>query len=480
MAFVGNARYKGFRFCVGDDVLWSYRTVDISVGVGLRLAMPVYERGREVTPLTYESFIDQKHKRHKPSGFNATNIHENLFEFQAATVKWSLAKGKASIFAGTGLGKTRMQCEYARHIEGYRLIVAPLAVGQQTINEAQDALQMRLRPARERSNITEPAVYVTNYDRIHLFEDVKWDAVVLDESSIIKSHDGEFRRYLTERFADTPFKLCCTATPSPNDHIELGTHAEFMGAMSRSEMLATFFVHDGGDTSKWRLKGHAKADFWKWVASWAAVYSHPSDIGFDIEGYDLPPIEFIDHTVDVPSTVAGGLFGDSKVNASQVYAVLRESADARAEVAAAIVNEDKFLPTVIWCNTDAEQNILEKLIPYAASVRGSQTIEQKEKGLMDFSGGAVKHLITKPKIGGYGMNWQHCHRMIFCGVTYSFEQVYQAIRRSWRFGQKHPVQIHFVTCNAQESIKASLKAKEEAFKTMAQEMSKYCTQEIQR
>lgn len=427
--------------------------------------------------VAYADFIEAKHKRHKSQGMDPGVIHDSLNDFQKATVRWALKKGKACIFAGTGLGKTRMQLEYARHIPGRRLIAAPLAVSDQTIEEAEVIGGMEVHKVRSADDIKGDGVYIVNYDRLHLLDDIEFNGVILDESSIIKSHDGHFRNYITQRFWGTEFKLACTATPSPNDYMELATHAEFMGAMTRQEMLATFFTHDGADTSKWRLKGHAKRDFWTWVASWAAVYSHPRDIGFDQPGYDLPDLIFRDHIVDVESTIQGGLFGDSKVSATQVYKVLRESAGERAELTAEIVKGDDS-PCIVWCNSDDEQNRLEKLIPNAASVRGSQLIEVKESGLRSFSYGTKPTIITKPKIAGYGLNWQHCNRMIFCGVTYSFEQVYQAIRRSWRFGQTKPVTVHFVTCNAQESIKSSLKAKEEAFKSMASEVKKYCAQEL--
>lgn len=431
--------------------------------------------------MPYAQFIDQKHKRHAAHGITVKpqNLHKSLFPFQRASTSWSLNKGRACVFAGTGLGKTRMQCETLRHIEGRRLIVAPLAVAEQTIDEGMVGLGMRIRHLRDGSEPIEDAIHIVNYERVHLYDHVQWDGVALDESSIIKSHDGHFRKYLTERFATTPFRFAYTATPSPNDHMELCTHAEFVGAATRSEILATYFTHDGGDTSKWRLKRHAVADYWKWVSSWALAFQHPSEIGFEQEGYDLPELLFKDYSVPVESSIAGGLFGDSKVSATQLYKVLKESAQARVDVAAAIVKSAPFEPCVVWCHTEEEQDLLEKALPDAASVKGSQAIDVKERGLMGFAGGARKVLITKPKIAAFGMNWQHCNRMVFCGVTYSFEQVYQAIRRCWRYGQRRPVTVHFVTCNAQESIKASISSKEEAFKSMGAEMGAYCKAELE-
>lgn len=426
----------------------------------------------------YEAYVERKKRNHAPCGIDIdeSDMSGMLFAFQKSVTRWALHKGRCCIFAGTGLGKTLMQIEFLRHIPGVRLIVAPLAVSSQTISEGLK-IGTLIRKARVAADIDGPGIYVTNYDRIHLFEDVAIDAVVLDESSILKSHDGKYRQYLQDRFSHTSYRLACTATPSPNDYMELGTHAEFVGAMSRAEMLATYFVHDGADTSKWRLKKHAQRDFWRWVATWACVFSHPRDIGFEQKGYDLPPLTFERHEVTVESTIAGGLFGDDDVSASQVFAVLRESAPDRALVTARLVASDPVGSWLIWCNTNDEQDLIEKAIPGCVGVRGDDSPDVKEDRLLGFADGRYRILVTKPKIAGFGMNWQRCHQMIFCGVTYSFEQMYQAVRRSWRFGQKRPVTAHIVTCNAQESIASALKAKEEAFNTMAGEMRKHMDME---
>jgi hypothetical protein len=425
---------------------------------------------------SYAEFIAAKTRRHGDAGITIEpgDLHPSLFDFQKAATSWALRKGRACLFAGTGLGKTRMQVEYARHIPGIRLIVAPLAVAGQTIEEAA-SIGVKIEKASGR--IEREGVYIVNYDRLHTIE-AKFDAVVLDESSILKSHDGKFRNYITERFQHTPYKLACTATPAPNDYMELGTHAEFVGACSRQEMLATYFMHDGGDTALWRLKRHAKGDFWTWVASWACVFSHPSDLGYSQDGYDLPSLTFHDSVVEVESSVGGGLFGDEGMNATRLYASLRESASERVAIVAGLVSKEPDRPWLIWVNTDAEQDLVERLVPGITSVRGSDPSEIKEDRLLGFASGKYQMLVTKPKIAGFGMNWQHCNRMVFCGVTYSFEQMYQAIRRSWRFGQTQPVDVHLVTCNAQDSVRSALKAKEEAFTDMAREMSRYCIQEV--
>lgn len=421
--------------------------------------------------LDYQAFIERKTRAHTPSGLEATP-HSVLFPFQRYASSWALRTGKACLFAGTGMGKTLMQCDFMRHIDGVRLIVAPLGVAMQTVEEAK-ALGMTVKLARSPSDFDGDGVYITNYDSLHVAEDQNLSAVVLDESSIIKSHDGMMRQYIQGRFAATPYKLACTATPAPNDYMELGTHAEFVGAMTRVEMLATFFTHDGGDTSKWRLKKHARSDFWRWVSTWALVFAHPRDIGFEQSGYDLPPLEFRDRIIDIEPEFGQGLFGDAQVSATQVFSTLRNSAPERCAAVAEIVASEPNESWLVWCHTDEEQRLIERLVPGIASVAGSHSVAQKEDGLMGFASGKYKILVTKPRIGGYGMNWQHCSRMVFCGVTYSFEQVYQCVRRCWRFGQTRPVIVYMVTCNAQDSIKTALRSKDEAFKSMADEMCRY-------
>jgi hypothetical protein len=411
------------------------------------------------------------------SGVQVDDVHPTLFDFQQPIVKWLLAKGRACLFAGTGLGKTIMQTEYTRHIPGRRLIVAPLAVAGQTIAEANRMIGLEVNRVNKRGDIGADGVYIVNYDRLEECEGVRFEAVVLDESGILKNHVGSTREYIQNRFRDTPYRLACTATPAPNDYMELGTHAEFVGAMTRAEMLATFFVHDGGDTSQWRLKRHAVNDFWKWVSSWAIVVSHPRDLGFDTIGYDLPELRIHEHLVYVDGGIGGGLFGDTKVAATNLSEVLRGSITERVAKAVDVLGCHQG-SVLIWCNIDAEQDALEKAFPEAVSVRGSDTREQKEDRLLGFADGKYRMLITKPKIAGYGMNWQRCHCMAFVGVTYSFEQVYQAIRRCWRFGQTMPVDVHMITCNAEDSVMSALRIKDAAHQSMTNEMRRYCRLEV--
>ncbi len=428
--------------------------------------------------MTYAEFIESKKRDHVPNGMQVDHVSPALFPFQQAVVKCALNKGRYSVFAGTGLGKTRMQTEWTRNMpSGYRFIIAPLGVTGQTIEEAKRVLNMDIVRVYEPKDVSRESVNILNYDRLHHIENFKATSVVIDESSILKSHDGAYRRYIQERFSKTDYKLACTATPSPNDYMELATHAEFMGVMSRLEMLATFFTHDGGDTSKWRLKKHARGDFWRWVATWAVVFSHPRDIGFEQAGYDLPELTIHDHMVTVESSVAGGLFGDGAISATELYPALRESTEERVRAMKRIIDRDPG-DWLIWVYTDEDQRAVERVLPGIASVKGSDKDTDKEDRLLGFATGKYDSLLTKPRIGGFGMNWQRTHKQIFNGLTHSFEQVYQCIRRQWRFGQVSPVDVHMITCNALETVRDAQRAKHEAFKHMGQEMAKYCKQEV--
>lgn len=431
--------------------------------------------------MTYAEFIESKERRHSAAGFDlpAGKVHKTLFPFQNWCTRRSLKIGRSALFAGTGMGKTGMSGEWNRQIEkkigGRGLIVAPLAVAEQSIPEIEKLLGYGIHRVHSAGDIRDTGTHIVNYDRLGVCEGFDFNRVTLDESSIIKSHDGKTYDYLKNRFRTTPYKLCCTATPSPNDYMELATHAEFLGVMTRQEMLATFFIHDGGETSKWRLKKHAVSDFWKWVSSWATVLNHPRDIGFEQDGYDLPELRIHDRIVEVESTVVGGLFGTGKVSATKLHSVLRESAPARVQLVADLVRADPG-GWLIWVNSDLEQDLIEKALPGINSVRGKTKESEKADRLLGFGTGKYPDLTTKGSIGGWGMNFQSTRKQIHCGVTFSWEEIYQKIRRQWRYGQTEPVDCYMITCNAQESVKAALKAKEELQINMATEMRKYCTQ----
>ena len=432
--------------------------------------------------MQYNEFLDSKRIVVPPSGItiNYREINKKLFQFQKDIVRWSLQKGKAAIFAGCGLGKTPMQLEWARHIHkntgGNIIILAPLAVSQQTVREGQK-FGIVVNPCRQQSDV-KPGINITNYEMLHKFKPESFAGVVLDESSILKSYDGKFRTTIIKSFRETPFKLACTATPAPNDYMELGNHAEFLGVMTRTEMLSMFFVHDGGDTSKWRLKGHAKDKFWEWVASWAVMLEKPSDLGYEDDGFVLPPLNIHQVTVKVDTPPEGSLFVVEARTLDEQRKAKKSSIADRVKACAEIANSlDE--PCIIWCYLNDESKMLAKAIKGAIEVRGSHSPEYKEKALLDFSEGRIQKLISKPSIAGWGMNWQHCSKQIFCGIDHSFESWYQAIRRSWRFGQVNHVDVYVVVSEAEGAIVENIKRKEKEFKEMLEGMVA-ATQEITR
>lgn len=432
--------------------------------------------------MQYNEFLESKKFRMEESGFNITNeqINPKLFEFQGDIVKWALRKGKACIFAGTGLGKTFMQVEWARHVEmqtkGDILIVAPLAVANQTIEEAKK-LGIKIQYAADVSDISDTfrGIYITNYDRLDKFDLSKFAGIVLDESSILKSYAGKIRDQIIEGCQNVPYRLACSATPSPNDYMELGNHCEFCGVMSYSQMLAEYFVHDGGDTSKWRIKGHAKKAFWEFVASWAVMLSKPSDLGYSDEGYILPEIKYYNYTVRPESSPFQGR-GNAQTLLERKQA-RKESFDIRCKQAADIVNADPDSAWLVWCDLNSESECLTKQIKDAVEIKGSHTQEYKRDNMIGFSESKNRIIVTKPKIAGFGMNWQHCHKMVFVGLSDSFEAYYQAVRRCWRFGQTMPVEVHVITSVYEGEVVKNIKRKEREFEEMISNMVS-ATQEI--
>lgn len=427
----------------------------------------------------YSSFIRTKLSTQPPTGLSAVPaLHPSLFPFQRDAVSWSLRRGRACLFEDTGLGKTRQQVAWvdALTITGSAdrtIILAPLAVAAQTADEGA-SMGVNVTVCRDDSDVR-TGINVTNYDRLHRFDPARFGAVVLDESSIIKHHDAKTLRALLDAFSGTPFRLACTATPAPNDHTELGTHAEFMGICSRAEMLSEFFCHDGGDTSKWRLKGHARVAFWRWVASWGALIRRPSDLGYDDSDYNLPPLHVHEHIVAAPVDTyrsQGLLFAvDARTLADRRNARKASTGD-RVTACAARVIEEAAESWVVWCDLNAESEALTKAIPGAVEIRGSHTADEKEDRLRAFSEGKARVLVTKPSIAGFGLNWQHCARQAFVGVTDSWEAYYQAVRRSWRFGQKREVHAHVYASEAEGAVLANLKRKEADARTMAEELSR--------
>lgn len=419
--------------------------------------------------MTYKQFLSRKKRVHQSNGITPSEPHELLFPFQRDITKWALRRGRACIFADCGMGKTFMQIEWARQIPGNVLVLAPLAVATQTINEAAK-LGCFVRYCRSQDEVRS-GITITNYEMLEHFDASQFIGVVLDESSIIKHFDGKTRQQIISKFSETPFRLACTATPAPNDHMELGNHSEFVGAMSRTEMLSMFFVHDGSDTSKWRLKGHAETEFWKWVCSWAVMIRKPSDLGYDDGNFVLP--RMILEQISVEHCNPGEfLFAMEAQTLQERIAARRESVSDRVKKCAEMVNQSNE-PWIIWCNLNSESDELDAQINDAVQVQGSETLEFKSRKLNDFSNGQVRVLITKPSIAGFGMNWQHCRNVAFVGLSDSWEQYYQAVRRCWRFGQKEEVRVYVITSSAEGQVVSNIARKELEATRMAQEMVKH-------
>lgn len=423
--------------------------------------------------MSYSDYIARKLSSVPSTGIDgAFSLPESMFPHQAALASWAIRRGRAAIFADTGLGKSRMQIAWAdavhKHTGRPVLILAPLAVAAQTVIEGR-SLSVEIQHCRSGSDAG-PGINITNYERLHLFDPSSFGAVVLDESSCIKHHDTKTLKTLLDAFKETPFKLCATATPAPNDWTELGTHAEFLGVCTRQEMLAEFFTHDGGDTSVWRLKGHARHIFWQWVSQWGAMVRRPSDLGFDDSAYALPPLHIHEHIVKTEMPHAGMLFASEAQSLSERRDARRLSLQDRVADCAAIVNA-KSEPWVVWCDLNAEGEALRAAIPGAVEIRGADDLDTKERRLADFAEGRTRVLITKPSITGWGLNWQHAAHMAFVGVTDSFEAYYQAVRRCWRFGQKRDVHVHVFASAAEGAVVANLRRKERDAALMAASLS---------
>ncbi|TIL91436.1 MAG: helicase [Mesorhizobium sp.] len=416
----------------------------------------------------YENFLARKAIIDPPTGLDDIPVLPDvLFPFQRDIVRWALKRGRAALFAGTGLGKSLMELSWAQTVNRATgkdvLHLAPLAVSNQMAREA-DKFGITARVVRSQEDCG-AGTNITNYQKLEHFDLSQFGGVILDESSILKSTTGHYRNELIKACKDIPFRLAATATPAPNDFMELGNHAEFLGIMSYTDMLATFFAHDNGDTQKWRLKGHAENDFWKWMASWSVMMRKPSDIGYDDGAYILPPLEQIHHVVR-SSASHEGLFRDGVATLQQRIAARRDTVTDRVAHAVSLTPTDR--PFVWWCNLNAESEALAKAIPDAVEIRGSD--KNAERKLIDFSEGRIRVLVTKPSICGFGMNWQHCADTGFVGLNDSFEQVYQAVRRFWRFGQSKPVMAHFIAADTEGAVVANLKRKESDADRMAAAM----------
>jgi len=422
---------------------------------------------------TYAAFVSNKRERVTRSGFTADVGTAKLFDWQAAVVEWALDRGKTALFADTGLGKTPMQLEWARqvctHTKGRVLILAPLAVGAQTVREAVKFDIDGVEQAR-RAEDTDAPIVVTNYERLHLFDPSQFDGIVLDESSVLKSFMGKRKREIIAACQSTPFRLACTATPSPNDHTELGNHSEFVGAMDRAGMLSRWFVNEAGRSNSWRLKGHASEAFWDWVTSWARCIGVPSDLGtYSDSGYVLPPLNIRRHivTTDLSADRADGdLFRQIEGSATSIHRERRRTATCRAGYVAQLVADEPDEPWIVWVETDYDAREVRARIPSAIEVKGSDSFDVKVRRLEAFTRGEIRVLVTKPKIAGFGLNWQHCARAAFVGQGYSYEAFYQAVRRCWRFGQARAVDAHVVLADTEQIIWQALSRKREDHEEM--------------
>lgn len=417
--------------------------------------------------MVYESFISSKQRPNQSIGFEIaeSDLNPNLFDWQRRVVAWAIQQGRAALFEGCGLGKTLQQLAWADAIVKRTgkpvLLLCPIGVKAQTIREA---AKFKIdTPVTEAADIQpgERRIGIINYERLHHIDATNFVGVVLDESSVLKNFTGVVKQTLCETFSTTPYRLACTATPAPNDHMELGNHAEFLGIMPSNEMLSRWFINDTMKAGGYRLKGHAKSDFWSWVASWAACLSSPSDYGGSDDGFNLPPLNIERHFVATltEATGDGYLFATSSVNATNIHEVKRLSLEARVAKTVEL-ERSKSGPCVIWCDTNYEADAIGKAIPHAVDVRGSDSESAKELKLKSFSDGEIQTLVTKPSVAGMGMNWQHCHRQIFAGQSFSFELYYQAVRRCWRFGQTKPVKVDIVLADTDQSILSAIGRKE--------------------
>lgn len=442
--------------------------------------------------ISYAQFLETKAIKPNPVGITDNIVlPKALRPFQADIVRWALTQGRSAIFAGTGLGKSLMQLAWAdamqKHTGRPTLILTPLAVSHQTVREATKFKIKSVAYAADQES-AETDIVVTNIDRVEKFDMGEFGAIVIDESSILKATDSKTRALLTELCAGIPYKLCCTATPAPNDFVELGSHSEFLGVLNAKEMLATWFVHDGSGKAtnganhgskpiaEWRLKGHAERDFWRWVSTWAVMIRHPRDIGYDEPGYDLPPL--IKHQITVPvayenAVASGMLFALEARTLQEQRAAARASIADRVKAVADLVNAQTDRQWLIWCQLNDEADALVKAIPDAVEVRGTDDPDVKTERLLGFADKKFRVMVTKSKIAGMGMNYQSCHSQAFVGLNNSFEQVYQAIRRCWRFGQTKPVDVYMVAAETEGAVVANLEAKEKAAEYMGDQLASH-------
>lgn len=426
----------------------------------------------------YKAFLRTKQQLAGDFGFEPEFIPKQAFDFQRDLIQWACRKGRGAIFADCGLGKTLMQLAWAENVAaetGRRvLILTPLAVSHQTATEA---AKFGVHATRSHQGELDAQIVVTNYERLHYFKPEDFAGVVCDESSILKNFDGATRGAITEFMQGIPYRLLCTATAAPNDYVELGTSSEALGIMERRHMLSHFFTHDGKNTSSWRLKGHTRTRlFWQWMTSWARAIRKPSDLGYADDGFNLPPLHTRLHVVATDKPLDGFLFTLPAVGLDEQRAERRKTLYKRCEMAAALATCHND-PVICWCHLNEEGDLLEKLIPDAVQVSGSDSDERKEECFVGFKAGTIRALVTKPTIAGFGLNWEHCANQTFF-PSHSFEQWYQSVRRSWRFGQKRPVTIDVVTSEGEQRVLGNLQRKSDQADAMFSEICAAMSREI--
>lgn len=421
--------------------------------------------------MNYKEFLAKKSVVDAPTGLSKIpKLNEKLFDFQRDIVKWALTRGRAAIFADCGMGKTAMQLEWAKRIPGNVLILAPLAVTGQTKKEGKK-FGIDVTVCRSQADV-KPGINIANYEMMEHFDATKFHGIVLDESSILKSFDGKTRTAIIENFGKVPFRLACTATPAPNDYMELGNHSEFLGVMSRMEMLSMFFVHDMENTQDWRIKGHAQDKFWEWICSWAVMIRKPSDLGYDDADFTLPPLKFNEIVVQAETPTDGMLFAMPASSMGERLAARKDTINERVAACADVVNNTPG-KWIIWCNLNSESEYLANTINGAVEIKGSQSNDEKERRLVDFLENGQRVLVSKASILGFGVNMQICSNMAFVGLNDSYEQFYQAVRRCWRFGQKKTVNVTMIAASTEGAVVANIKRKESDSAKMADEMLKH-------
>lgn len=425
--------------------------------------------GSERAAVEYQDFLSSKTVRVEKVGreISEAEVNPALRPFQRAITAWAVRQGRAAIFSDCGTGKTPMQLEWAKQVGGRTLILAPLAVAHQTIREGKK-FGYEVAYAR-RPEDAGPGMTITNYELVERFDLATFDALVLDESSILKSYDGKFRKLITTEAQKVKYRLACTATPAPNDTVEIINHAEYLGVMRGKEIIALFFTQDGNTTHSWRLKGHAKKDFWHWLATWAVALRKPSDLGFSDKDFELPQLRIEQHRVKA-ERAADALFALEAGTLQERQAARRASVSDRVALCAKLVRSTPG-SWVVWCNLNQESEDLVRAIKGAVEIRGSHTPQEKEKSLLSFSEGSCRVLITKPSIAGFGMNWQHCANQAFVGISDSFEDLYQAIRRAYRHGQQQSVRVYFpIVRELEGDVFDNIRRKEAEFERSIAEM----------